>query len=355
MNPSRCHSAVLAGVTLLLATAVASAQPRGPVAAVAPDARSVWEYARQPGLRQAERDVLEAEVILLRLFERDRPPPAVLRLLELRRAHALLAGAVQRAPTFARGWIAFAETLDALGIESERAGNQTAARALFEQSLAATETSHALVGEGAEAVGVLFRLATLRTRLGHFEGAREAYRALLRLPTPRYARGVVLCNLAETHVYLGELEPAIELYRSCIDTRPDTADGWWGLASALDRDGQDGAAQDAAREAVTIDPELHDLTRDSVFFTPPYERHYYLALGREAQGRPHEAVAEWQRYLHEGGTQDRWSPRAEAHLVRLQAQLARDEDASARSTRRRATPRGRGSAPGTSPRGVRSR
>lgn len=295
----------------ILSSSIASAEP-DPLQNFSP--RTIWEYARQPGLRQAERalhngqrHLLHAQIgqYLLRNSYLRPPRPEFNIRRDLLQARAQFEFATRHAPQLTRAWTGLAETLDALG-------EYTQAESAIEQALTQ-------LPDGPERAEALFHQGVLLTRLHRFAEARQAYLQSALATTDLRAQGVALCNLAETNVYLGELDRAIEMYHQCIDRRPTEADGWWGLASAHDRAGHQADAQYAAEQALLIDPDLTELTRDGVFYVPDYDVHYYLALGREAQGRISEAIDEWHTYLALGGSQGPWAHRAREHLARLEA------------------------------------
>jgi hypothetical protein len=155
------------------------------------------------------------------------------------------------------------------------------------------------------------RVARERTRAGAYEVALDAYRR-------RFALGeadpTLICNSAELLMALGRLDEAIEQYRESVtilesardrDRREDSraiALGYLGLAVALDRSGDPGAAREAIGRALAIDGATAVLDEavqpdGDVFFVPPGDVFYYLGLVREAQGRGDEAAAAFRSYV----------------------------------------------------------
>lgn len=190
----------------------------------------------------------------------------------------------------------------------------------------------------------LFDRALVRTRLAteaDFERAIAHYQTLLARSDLRSLPGeqvaTWLGNLAETYMMVGRLDHAIEMYRRSLEYRAEPACGY-GLAVALDRDGQTALAREVMASYAATD-ELRDLRRGTVFFVPEGEVDYYLALGYEALGKPAQAAEHYRRFLA-SGAHPRYQPRARENLRRV-------ESASDRRGRSGARPRGarRGSGP----------
>jgi hypothetical protein len=98
-----------------------------------------------------------------------------------------------------------------------------------------------------------------------------------------------------------------------------------GLAVALDRDEQVGRAADALAQLHQLDPDFTSLMHPppgggaSVPFSPPGDRHYWLALAYMAQHRLPEAAAAWRAYLVSPAPAYRH--RAEEHLREVEAAM----------------------------------
>src|SRR6185295_360609 len=90
----------------------------------------------------------------------------------------------------------------------------------------------------------------------------------------------------------------------------------WGLGVALDRDEQVERSRRSIALALEHDPAMSRLSDESVFFEPPGDKHYYLALGHEAAGDVAEARAALRAFLAEVPG-SRYAARARAHLRRL--------------------------------------
>src|SRR5436309_2350440 len=76
---------------------------------------------------------------------------------------------------------------------------------------------------------------------------------------------------------------------------------YYGLAVALDRDEQPGAAREAMARALELDGKMSllDAAREDdtgIFFVPAGDVHYYRAIALTVLGRPREAVEAFQRF-----------------------------------------------------------
>lgn len=130
---------------------------------------------------------------------------------------------------------------------------------------------------------------------------------------------LVLGNLAETHMMLGNVERAIEVY---FDAQRFGASSstMFGLAVALDRDDRTGDAFTVIRGLGQDQfEEFHrDWERGLVFFVPAGEEKYYFALASEALGNTGEAIEYWKLYIR-SGAHPKFQPRAKEHLDKLLA------------------------------------
>jgi hypothetical protein len=119
---------------------------------------------------------------------------------------------------------------------------------------------------------------------------------------------------------MGRLDEAIARYRQAEDTAIPGSDehklALWGLGVALDRDEQVEKSRDAVARAIDKDPTMSKLSDDRVFFEPPGDKFYYLALGHEVAGERKEALAALSDYLV-AQPRGRWARRARAHVDAL--------------------------------------
>lgn len=126
----------------------------------------------------------------------------------------------------------------------------------------------------------------------------------------------LLSNRAEVLMALAQLDDAIMGYEEALAYRKDTVYGY-GLAVALDRDGQARRAREVARQYARSDRgrALHD---GNTFFVPPGEIHYYEAIRHEGLGQREAAAEAYQAFLRLlPGSQ--WAKRAKENLKALQS------------------------------------
>lgn len=202
------------------------------------------------------------------------------------------------------------------------------------------------------------RLAFACGHLGDHECERTAYVAVLKLETEDVLRAVPTLNLAETHMYFGDLQEAIDGYRETLRLAGRVSMGetaplaTWGLAVALDRSGNQLDAEKEARFALELERSmgLKNLLRmrEIVFFEPAYEIYWYEGLGAAAQAAaaasPRDAVSLWRfaeksfsAYIEAATPKnDRWLPIAKARLSHIKAQRQRAEKAVGRAPARSA-------------------
>lgn len=128
-------------------------------------------------------------------------------------------------------------------------------------------------------------------------------------------RAINYYNSAECLMALGRLDESIRRYQLSVSNYPSNALYKFGLAVALDRDEQVGKALEYARQAVSADQQMKELTDPSVFFLPDGEIHYYFALGYLAQGELPKARERWKLFLKQL-PHSPWAFRARAHLAR---------------------------------------
>jgi tetratricopeptide (TPR) repeat protein len=164
-------------------------------------------------------------------------------------------------------------------------------------------------------------LAAFPTEKTLLEGALRDYQSLLDrtgglLKKPS---SLVLGNLAETYMMLGQLDEAIETYQLALRAGGH-ASVVYGLAVALDRDDpkRTPTALDLIRERGYQEFEDFESAfhRSDVFFVPAGEQHYYFALANEAFGNYSEAAQEWKAFI-QSGAHPQFQPRAKQHLDAL--------------------------------------
>jgi tetratricopeptide (TPR) repeat protein len=164
-----------------------------------------------------------------------------------------------------------------------------------------------------------FRRSLAYTKLGgedNFRLAVEDYERQLGLTDAGSARpedlATVNANAAELHMGVGDLDRAITLYRDALELR-DTPLHGFGLAVALDRDGQGVKAREVMRSYLEVDRKMEALFDKTVFFVPEGEIHYYVALGHEVLGQLDSAANNYRQFLRLL-PKSRWADRARANL-----------------------------------------
>ncbi|MCS6914715.1 MAG: AgmX/PglI C-terminal domain-containing protein [Myxococcales bacterium] len=298
----------LAILFLCLEVAPSRAVAAGGSAAGAPAARPARAADRVAELLEEARR-LEEEA-LRRLAHDDS------RLELLRQAVTVLERAVQLDPAHLEARVALGRAL-----ANAELGEASLRRSVAELHRARElDRTRAFDYEVAQVLGIVL------SRLGRFaEAVAEYDTALALLPgqpgSPhrlRAQQATLLGNSAEALMALGRLKEAIARYSQAeaIDTTEQAALHTLGLAVAYDRDGQLEKSRDALVRSLTTDPAMKLFNSDSVFFVPPGDRHYYVALTAEAFGEREAAMEAWQQFLREL-PQSRYAPRARAHLEAL--------------------------------------
>jgi tetratricopeptide (TPR) repeat protein len=212
-----------------------------------------------------------------------------------------------------------------------------------EEALAVLEPALAMAPDHSAAPRAWLSLAFAAAKLDRSREEIRGYDAFLARSTEPDAS--VLANRAEAEMRLGDLDAAVAGYREVIDglehgrfvgqdAYMQLALARWGLAVALDRSGDRGAAESEARTAVESDPrEAFIGDQENVFFVPAYERDWYYGLGRAERAKlatdAARAVAMWDLtvqtwadYIQKAASTDRWLPLARAHLASAKAARA---------------------------------
>jgi tetratricopeptide (TPR) repeat protein len=154
---------------------------------------------------------------------------------------------------------------------------------------------------------------------GHFEhGIREYERfrsvdgnqLTSDLLAPTYS------NEAELLMAVGRLDEAIANYRISIELNPMEPLNYFGLAVALDRNGEWSKAVEAMTLASEHGHGVERLKDATVFFVPSGDIHYYYALFHQVRGDAGLAAMEYRRFL-ERCHDSKYAARAKAHLGEL--------------------------------------
>lgn len=188
---------------------------------------------------------------------------------------------------------------------------------------------------------VTFDLAECYVRTRRWEEARDVLeRGLPDAPTALdRSRGLVV--LGYVHMAEGRLEDAIDAFtRATSQQQYGMGPDWLALASlavAFDRDEQLGRAAELLEQVRQIDPNFNFLfypvyypgagamlpasQRAYIPFSPPSDKHYWLALAYEAQGKLPEAAVEWRAYAE--SVEPPYERRAREHLKLVNEALAK--------------------------------
>lgn len=172
---------------------------------------------------------------------------------------------------------------------------------------------------------VLFRRSLAYTKLGgreNFRHAADDYDAEMSLldigSADQGEMALLLANAAEIHMALGDLDTAITYYSDAVEknARPLYA---YGLAVALDRDGQ-GARAREVMSRFGYHPQVLFPVDGSVFFVPEGDVYWYEALGKELRGEYQSAVNYYHQYLR-AQPDSVYARRARENIKTLEAQL----------------------------------
>jgi tetratricopeptide (TPR) repeat protein len=167
---------------------------------------------------------------------------------------------------------------------------------------------------------ILFERAITHTKLEtpeHLAQARADYLKILALRHVGSRDSIVMGNLAETDMMLGDLDAAIVHYRRTLEI-DQRVSHYFGLAVALDRDEQGSLARSLLRTFGTggVKEMERAIMTHEVFYVPDGEAYYYLALGYEAIGLDDAAITYYDEFLKRGA-HPQFAPRARANRAAL--------------------------------------
>jgi tetratricopeptide (TPR) repeat protein len=206
-------------------------------------------------------------------------------------------------------------------------------REMPQNAVSVLEPAIAMAPDDPGAIQANWRLSVAYAKLGRTDDEKKAYERQLQLEYEPENRLVTKLNLAEAEMRLGHLDAAIAQYRAALEeasslpntntVQSSTVGLTWGLAVALDRNGDAAAARAQTKAALSLDPGLERITdRDSFFFVPEYERLYYIGMGAIELARQSPRAESWllasrfwKGYVDLAAPDDRWLPMARAHLA----------------------------------------
>jgi tetratricopeptide (TPR) repeat protein len=263
-----------------------------------------WQRVADPGARTVDDLVTRAQAHL------DRSLPGGPSRAQAVSAELLLEDAIALRPRHHRARLLQG---DALSLQGRRA-----------EAIAAFERACPLAALPEEEATCTLRLAIEHSRAGRLDRALAVYDRALERDAGSTA---VYLNSAEILMAQGaaRLPEAVGRYRQALalserrspgpERDQDLALALYGLAVALDRDGQPAGADAVMSRAVRLDPRLRLLgdAGGDIFFVPAADVHYYRGLALASQGRAREAAFALRHFLVEAGN----GPYAAAAQFRL--------------------------------------
>lgn len=178
----------------------------------------------------------------------------------------------------------------------------------------------------------LAELALLHAHAGRREEEIKAYTEALAFEPHASARSRLIANRAEALMAQGDVTAAVEGYREALAPLTTVELFWigpttlFGLGVALDRMGNLEEAFRSVKLARSYDPTDRGLRKDSWFFSPAHDEHWYFALGAWTCARSSEgwavraecfaqSIRRWEDYLTSAPPDDRWIPLARVRLA----------------------------------------
>jgi tetratricopeptide (TPR) repeat protein len=217
-----------------------------------------------------------------------------------------------------------------LGVVYEDLEDYSAAIAVLTSALAMSPSP-----SREDAVRAWYRLSLAYAHMDRPDQEVLANERFIALEDDDYSRATALYNRADAEMRRGNLRDAITGYRDAINLAGEirashAVDTYilaiWGLAVALDRNGDATGALIEAKRAVSHDPGMRLLSPNhpSVFFVPPHDRFFYIGMGelaraddarstREKRDHYHGAFAAFSAYEMAAFSDDRWLRRAQEH------------------------------------------
>ncbi len=174
---------------------------------------------------------------------------------------------------------------------------------------------------------VYFQRSILRTKRGGKDNLTKGVSdynnelALLDLSdtSTRVQVGRILSNRAELLMMLGRLEDSILSYEQALDFGDDITHGY-GLAVALDRDGQGYRARQVARKYALRDSG-NALRMDGTFYVPAGEVFYYEAIRAESVSDYRLAASAYRAFLQRLPT-SQFAEQARKNLAAIKSKAA---------------------------------
>jgi tetratricopeptide (TPR) repeat protein len=186
-------------------------------------------------------------------------------------------------------------------------------------------------------------LGVAYSEVRRIEEAIAAYTEALRIQPIAHERARLLQNRAEGYMQLGDTSAAITGYRAGLallsaDYMLGSNAGstmLWGLGVALDRTGDLDSGLDSIRIARIYDQEDRGLNSESWSYVPPYDQHWYEALGHWQVARKPDvltsvrvhayarALSSWDEWVQNAAAHDdKWLPLAKVRLKQCEKERA---------------------------------
>ncbi len=302
---------------------------------------SLWARARDPELARQHDAIKAADRALSQDYTLSRTPSAFRRGAMLRKTQKMLARANAVAATNAELRYRLAQVHYRLFDMEDDLGHIEAAAEHFEYVALDPRMPQM------DRARALMSLAICYARLGRHEDEIEAYNRAIALQPDPISHAVLLANQAEGYMARGRIIAALHGYRQSLEATPSPfmidsgVTTMWGLAVALDRSGDLGAAIENVRRARSYDPGDRLINGSHWFYVPPYDRYWYEALGHWQIARDAkdpavvrlaytEAIRSWRTFTEMASATDPWlaiagfrTQQCEKELLEAMARLAK--------------------------------
>jgi hypothetical protein len=187
-------------------------------------------------------------------------------------------------------------------------------------------------------------LGVAYAEVGRTEEEIAAYTEALRVQPIAHERARLLQNRAEAYMLLGDASAAMTGYRAALgllsaDYMLSTSGSTtlWGLGVAQDRSGDLDSGLDSIRIARIYDPEDRGINDPNWSYVPPYDQHWYEALGHWQVARKPDvltsvrvhayarALSSWEEWVQKAAhdaPNDKWLPLAKVRLKQCEKERA---------------------------------
>jgi tetratricopeptide (TPR) repeat protein len=187
-------------------------------------------------------------------------------------------------------------------------------------------------------------LGVAYAEVGRTEEEIAAYTEALRVQPIAHERARLLQNRAEAYMLLGDASAAITGYRAALGLlsadymlSSSGSTTLWGLGVAQDRSGDLDSGLDSIRIARIYDPEDRGINDQNWSYVPPYDQHWYEALGHwqvarkpdvltsvrvHAYARALSSWEEWVQSATRDAPNDKWLPLGKVRLKQCEKERA---------------------------------